>query len=148
MAATAPRTKVRFQERAELLDFLLDVSAATSETLDLDRILANVAAIVKDVIPYDLFAILLYTERQQPGLSIRYSIGHREEVVRNLVIPLGEGLTGVAAASRQPVLSSDVHNDARYLTALDAVQSELAVPMLTRGKLVGVIDLQSTRLNA
>jgi sigma-B regulation protein RsbU (phosphoserine phosphatase) len=147
MAATAPRTKVRFQERAELLDFLLEVSAATSETLDLDRILANVAAIVKDVIPYDLFAILLHSERQH-GLGIRYAIGHREEVVRNLVIPLGEGITGIAAANRQPVLSGDVRNDPRYLTALDAVQSELAVPMLARGKLVGVIDLQSTRLGA
>jgi len=147
MAATAPRTKVRFQERAELLDFLLEVSAATSETLDLDRILANVAAVVKDVIRYDLFAILLYSERQH-GLSIRYAIGHREEVVRSLVIPLGEGITGIAGATRQPILSSDVRNDPRYLTALDAVQSELAVPMLARGKLVGVIDLQSTRLGA
>jgi len=147
MAVPTPKSKVRFQERAELLDFLLDVSAATSETLDLDRILANVGAIVKDVIPYDLFAILLYSERQQ-GLGIRYAIGHREEVVRNLVIPLGEGITGIAAANRQPVLSGDVRNDSRYLTALDAVQSELAVPMLARGKLVGVIDLQSTRLGA
>ena len=145
--APTTKSKVRFQERAELLDFLLEVSAATSETLDLDRILANVAAIVKDVLPYDLFAILLYSERQH-GLGIRYSIGHREEVVRNLVIPLGEGITGIAAANRQPVLSGDVRNDPRYLTALDAVQSELAVPMLTRGKLVGVIDLQSTRIGA
>ena len=147
MAAPTSKAKVRFQERAELLDFLLDVSAATSDTLDLDRILANVATIVKDVVPYDLFAILLYSERQH-GLGIRYSIGHREEVVRNLVIPLGEGLTGVAAATRQPVLSADVRSDSRYLPALDAVQSELAVPMLARGKLVGVIDLQSTRLAA
>jgi sigma-B regulation protein RsbU (phosphoserine phosphatase) len=145
--APSSKSKVRFQERAELLDFLLEVSAVTSETLDLDRILANVAAIVKDVVPYDLFAILLYSDRQH-GLGIRYSIGHREEVVRNLVIPLGEGITGIAAASRQPVLSGDVRNDPRYLTALDAVQSELAVPMVTRGKLVGVIDLQSTRPGA
>jgi phosphoserine phosphatase RsbU/P len=145
MAAPTGKTKIRFQERAELLDFLLEVSTATSETLDLDRILANVAAIVKDVVPYDLFAILLYSDRQH-GLSIRYSIGHREEVVRNLVIPLGQGITGSAAASRQPILAADVHQDARYLPALDAVQSELAVPMLARGKLVGVIDLQSTRL--
>jgi len=145
--ATAPRkSAVRFQERADLLDFLLDVAAATSETLDLDRILANVATIVKEVIPYDLFAILLYSERQG-GLGIRYAIGHREEIVRSLLLPLGDGITGSAAATRQPILVSDVRNDPRYLSALDAVQSELAAPMLTRGKLVGVIDLQSTRLN-
>ncbi len=147
MATPARKSTVRFHERAELLDFLLEVSTATSESLDLDRIMANVAASVKEVIPYDLFAILLYSERQR-GLSIRYSIGHREEIVRSLVLPLGEGITGAAAASRQPILVPDVRSDPRYLTALDAVQSELAVPMLARGKLVGVIDLQSTRLNA
>ena len=147
MAAPGRKVDVRFHERAELLDFLLEVSAVTSETLDLDRILANVASIVKDVVPYDLFAILLYSERQG-GLSIRYGIGHRDEVMRHLVIPLGEGITGLAAASRQPVVVGDVQNDARYLPALDAVRSELAVPMVVRGRLVGVIDLQATRLNA
>ncbi|HTS47773.1 MAG TPA: SpoIIE family protein phosphatase [Bryobacteraceae bacterium] len=146
--ATAPRkSAVRFQERAELLDFLLDVAAATSETLDLERILANVATIVKEVVPYDLFAILLYSERRG-GLTIRYAIGHREEIIRSLTLPLGEGITGIAASTRQPILVTDVRSDPRYLSALDAVQSELAVPMLARGKLVGVIDLQSTRLDA
>src|SRR5579863_6271967 len=73
---TMPRkSAIRFRERAELLDFLLEVSRATSETLDRDKLLANVAAVVKDVIPYDLFAILLYSELAQ-GLRIRYSIGH------------------------------------------------------------------------
>lgn len=147
MATPGSKVDIRFHERAELLDFLLEVSAITSETLDLDRILANIAAIVKDVIPYDLFAILLYSERQK-GLSIRYGIGHRDEVMRNLVIPLGEGITGLAAAKLQPVLVGDVRSDARYLPALDAVRSELAVPMVVRGRLVGVIDLQATRLDA
>jgi sigma-B regulation protein RsbU (phosphoserine phosphatase) len=147
MASPTRKSTIRFQERAELLDFLLEVSAVTSETLDLDRILANVGSIVNEVVPYNLFAILLYSERQQ-GLRIRYSIGHRDELVRSLLVPLGEGITGQAAASRQPVLVGDVRSDPRYLTAVDAVQSELAVPMLARGKLVGVIDLQSTRLNA
>ncbi len=137
----------RFQERAELLDFLLEVSEATSETLDLDRILANIAVLVKEVVTYDLFAILLYTERVR-GLRIRYSIGHRDEVVNNLLIPLNEGITGTAAETRRPILVTDVRNDPRYLNALDAVRSEMAVPMMARGRLVGVIDIQSIRLNA
>jgi len=136
---------VRFRERAELLDFLLEVSAATSETLDLDRLLANVANIIKEVIPHDLFAILLYNEKAG-GLRIRYSIGHRPEM-SNLVIPLGEGITGSAGLARQPVMVGDVSSDSRYLVALDAVRAELAVPMIARGNLVGIIDLQSTRLN-
>lgn len=144
----APRkAEIRFRERAELLDFLLEVSSVTSETLDLDRLLSNVAEIVKDVIPYELFAILLYNEKTR-SLRMRHSIGHRDEVAKNLQVRLGEGITGSAAAMRQPLLVKDVRQDSRYLNALDAVRAELAVPMLIRGKLVGIIDLQATRVGA
>src|SRR3954451_12270184 len=139
--------KAKFRERAELLDFLLEVSTVTSETLDLDRLLGNVAEIIKDVIPYELFAILLFNDKTRT-LRMRYSIGHRDEVAKNLVIRVGEGITGSAADERRPILVKDVRKDSRYLNALDAVRAELAVPMLMRGKLVGVIDLQSTRLDA
>jgi sigma-B regulation protein RsbU (phosphoserine phosphatase) len=144
----APRkSAVRFKERSELLDFLLEVSAATAQTLDLNQLLANVAEIVQRVLPYDLFAILLYNERRR-DLRIRYAVGHREEVVSGVSIALGEGITGMAAARREPVLVGDVRNEPRYLQTVDAVRTEMAVPMTARGKLAGVIDLQSTRLNA
>jgi sigma-B regulation protein RsbU (phosphoserine phosphatase) len=54
------KATVRFRERSELLDFLLEVSGMTSQTLDMDQLLANVAEIIQKVLPYDLFAILLY----------------------------------------------------------------------------------------
>lgn len=138
---------VRFRERAELLDFLLEVAGLTAETLDLDKLLGNVADIVRQVIPHELFAILLYSDRVK-GLRIRYARGHRDEVVANMVVGLGEGITGTAAQTRQPVLVPDVRDDQRYLNALDAVRSELAVPMVARQKLVGVLDLQSVQPNA
>src|ERR1039457_5867113 len=136
------KASVRFREKSEMLDFLLEVSAATTQTLDLDHLLASVAEIIRKVLPYDLFAILLYNERRQ-DLRIRYAVGHREEVVSNVALALGEGLTGSAAASGEPVLVGDVRNDPRYLNTVDAVRTELAVPMSARAKLVGVIDLQS-----
>jgi len=141
------KSAVRFRERSELLDFLLEISTATAETLDLDRLLANVAEIIGRVLRYDLFAILLYSERRR-ALHIRHAVGHREELISKLSIALGEGLTGAAAARREPVLVGDVRSDPRYLNAVDAVRTELAVPMIARKRLVGVIDLQSTRVNA
>jgi sigma-B regulation protein RsbU (phosphoserine phosphatase) len=137
----------RFREPAELLDFFLEIAAVTSETLDLDRLLAGVAGLVTSAIPCELFAILLYSEKQR-GLTIHYAMGHREEVIGKLVIPLGEGITGAAALARETILVGDVRSDPRYLHALDAVRTELAVPMVVHGKLVGVIDIESTRLNA
>lgn len=90
---TAPRVKpaVRFRERSDLLDFLLEVATLTSETLELDELLVNVAEIVRRVTPYDLFAILLFNDKRK-DLRIRYAVGHREEVVRNLSLALGEEL--------------------------------------------------------
>lgn len=143
----ARKTSVRFRERSELLDFLLEVSAATAQTLDLDQLLANVAEIIQKVLPYDLLAIMLYNEKRR-DLKIRYAVGHREEVVRSLSVALGEGVTGASALRGEPVLVGDVRNDPRYLRAVDAVRTELAVPMHARNKLVGVIDLESTRVNA
>ncbi len=147
MPAARSNKPAPFRERAELLDFLLEVADGTSQSLDLDELLANVAAFVGKVLKYELFAILLFSEKQQ-DLRIRFGIGHREEVVRNLSIRLGEGVTGAAAALREPVLVADVRRDKRYLSSLDAVRAELAVPMITRHKLVGVIDVQSTTVGA
>src|SRR5580698_6847658 len=126
----APRIKapVQFRERTDLLDFLLEVSTVMAETLDLDELLASVAGIVQRVIPYDLFAMLLFNEKRQ-DLRIRHAVGHREDVVRNLVIGLGEGIVGTAAQTREPILVTDTRNDPRYLLTSDAVRCELSVPM-------------------
>jgi len=145
-----PETSARvakFRDRAELLDFLLEIAEATSVTLDLDDLMSKLAEIVREVAPWDLFAILLYSE-ERAGLKVRYAVGHQNATVKRLVIPLSEGLTGAAATSLEPVLAGDVRSDPRYIPTVDAVQTELAVPMIARDRLVGVIDLQSTRPNA
>ncbi|HET8546804.1 MAG TPA: GAF domain-containing protein [Bryobacteraceae bacterium] len=145
--ASPRKADVRFREREELLDFLLELSTVTAETLDLDKLLPQVADFIARVIPHEVFAILLYSDKQH-SLRVRYARGHRDEVVRNVVIPVGEGLTGIAAQKRRPVLSNNVLEDRRYIPTIDAVRSELAVPMIARNKLVGVIDIQATRTNA
>src|SRR5260370_29887637 len=115
--ASPRKSTVRFRERSELLDFLLEVSAATSETLELDKLLANVADIVKKVIDCELFAILLYTEKYQE-LRIRYAVGHRPDLVNNLTLTLNDAITDAAAKLRQPLLAGDVPNHPRYSNSI------------------------------
>jgi sigma-B regulation protein RsbU (phosphoserine phosphatase) len=147
MRSPRAKTPVHFRERTDLLDFLLEVSTVMAETLDLDELLASVAQIVQRVIPYDLFAILLFNEKRR-DLRIRYAVGHREDVVRNLSIGLGEGIVGTAAQTREPILAADTAADPRYLQTSDVVRCELSVPMIARRRLVGVIDVQSARTGA
>jgi len=133
--------------RVDPIEILLKASeVAADHTLDLDDLLRALAALVRKVVPFQLFAIMLSDEDET--LAIRYSIGYRPELVRNLRLVLGQGITGAAAQSRKTVLVNDVSKDPRYVAAVDAVRSEIAVPLVAHGKLVGVIDLQTSRLNA
>ena len=90
---------------------------------------------------------LLSTEKGD-ALRIRFSIGYGGDVVRSLRIQIGEGITGTAAQQLKPVIVNDVSRDSRYIPAVDNVRSEMAVPLVARGKMVGVVDLQSAELNA
>ncbi len=119
---------------------------AADHPLSLDDLLRSLANLVRKVIDYQLFAVLLADADET--LSIRYSIGYRPDLVRNLRVKRGQGITGDAAEQRRTVVVADVRQDPRYLMAIEAVRSEIAVPLVARGKLVGVIDLQSTAARA
>jgi L-methionine (R)-S-oxide reductase len=61
-----------------------------------------------------------------------------------------EGLNGEAVRSRCTVISNDVTNDPRYLTAFNNTQSEIIIPILVddHRPVVGTIDVESNRKNA
>ena len=129
------------------LRILLEASQVAAEySLDLDDLLEALGGLIRKLVDYQLFAFLLTEENQD--LSIRYSIGYRPELVRTLRVESGRGITVHAAVERRTIVSNDVRNDDRYLMALDAVRSEMSVPLVARGRLVGVIDLQSSLQDA
>ncbi len=134
------------ENQAETLQTLIEIGEQLNATLDLDEILRRTAVLIKKVIDYEIFAVMLLNERTQT-LRFRFAIGHREEVVRNWEVPLGRGITGTAALARQAVLVPDVTKDPRYINALDSVRSELAIPLLIKGRCIGVLDIQSVCVN-
>jgi phosphoserine phosphatase RsbU/P len=129
---------------AEVLSKMAEIGETINASLDLDEVLSHAAAQIKSLIEYEVFAVLLLDENSRE-LSFRFAIGHRQEVVENWRIPLGQGIIGTAAATGRPVRVGDVRQDPRYLNALDAVQSELAVPLILQGRVVGVLDIESSQ---
>ncbi len=123
------------------LDFLMQVAEALNTTLDLPTLMHRVADLVRAVIDYRIFAILLLNDRTQE-LWMRFQIGHTPEIER-MRIKLGHGVVGQAALSRSPMLVPDVSALSNYIDANPAVRSELAVPLITKNKVIGVIDIQS-----
>ena len=93
---------------AALLATLYDIGKETASILDLDQLLHRVADVVKRVIDYEMFGILLLDEeRRELVLRKSVSYGIVQEKTR---IALGEGLCGTAALTKQPILVADVRN--------------------------------------
>ena len=134
------RSQARPLELTELLTLLLEVSEQINSTLDLDELMSRVAEVVKRVIDYEVFAILLLNEKTQV-LKVRFSLGYPEEATKRLRIKVGEGIVGRAAATRLAMRIGDVRKDPDYIQSLASVRSELAVPLITKNRLIGIVDL-------
>jgi sigma-B regulation protein RsbU (phosphoserine phosphatase) len=93
------------------------------------------------VIPYRIFAILLVNDRTRE-MRVRFQIGHTMQVER-LHIPMGRGVVGQVALTRQPVLLNDVTAAESYVEVNPGVRSELAVPLIAKNRLIGVLDIES-----
>src|SRR5271154_7608602 len=127
---------------AEVLSTLTEIGEEVNASLDLDEVLARTAALIKRHIDYEIFGVLM-VEGNGAYLKHRFSIGYPPELAENLRVPIGQGITGTAAATGHPVRVSDTSKDPRYINAIESVRSELAVPLMFRGKCVGVLDIQS-----
>jgi phosphoserine phosphatase RsbU/P len=64
------------------------------------------------------------------------------------VLPLDKGITGAAASSRHAVLSRDTAADPRYIESHPGICSELAVPLIVKDRVIGVMDLESEHVGA
>ena len=126
------------------VDFLLRFADALNTTLDLNTLMHRVADLVRAVIDYRIFAILLVNDRTG-DLRMRFQTGHAPDVER-LRIKLGRGIVGQAAAERRAILVDDVRLVENYIDANPDVRSELAVPLIHKNRVVGIIDLQSEQV--
>ncbi len=143
-SAEHPENRIRVS--SEHVDFLLRLAEALNNTLDLQTLMLRVAELVRAVVDYRIFAILLINDRTHE-LWMRFQVGHSPEIER-MRVKLGRGIVGQAAQHRTSVLVDDVRHTPQYINANPAVQSELAVPLIVKNRVIGVIDLESEQLAA
>ena len=122
-------------------EFLLRLTDALNTTLDLQTLLKRTAALVRAVIDYRIFAILL-VDSTSNDLRMRFQIGHRPDIER-LRVHLGQGVTGQVALNHEPMLVPEVRDLANYIDANPEVHSELAVPLIVKNRVIGVIDIHA-----
>jgi phosphoserine phosphatase RsbU/P len=138
-----------FPEQAQTLSLLYEVSREITSILERQELLRSIAQRVKRLVNYDAFSVMLWNERSQ-SLEASFEMRYEDSLPSRMRIRLSEGLTGAAAAERRVLRVNDVHLDPRYIscgTSLE-VRSELVIPLLLQDRLIGVLDLESTKVHA
>jgi phosphoserine phosphatase RsbU/P len=136
-------------ERNQTVSLLLDLSRELTSILERDELLLRIADRIKRVVNYHVFNLMLWNETTSK-LECAFTKYYEEVISEQVAVPLFKGLTGHAAGYRCTVRVADVRLDPRYITFPHGqnVLSDLVVPLLLQNRLVGVLDLESTQLNA
>jgi NtrC-family two-component system sensor histidine kinase KinB len=134
-------------ERMRQAMVLQRVSSRLMRTLNVDQLLGEILEVLERSFGYLHCAVLLVDEATGE-LYTRASRGYpREAVERRRVKVGGEGIAGWVAAHKVPLNVPDVTEDPRYVEGVRGIRSEIAVPMLSSEKVIGVLDVQSPRVN-
>jgi diguanylate cyclase (GGDEF)-like protein len=125
------------------ISMLYDASQAVLSTFDLDEVLQQILTIARDYFHLQNVAILLLDKDElYVRCQVGWDAGHDK-----IRLPLGTGITGAAADQKRPIYAADVTKDARYILSAKNTRSELAVPLMVRDHVVGVLDCQSENLD-
>jgi diguanylate cyclase (GGDEF)-like protein len=124
---------------------LYDASQAVLSTFELDEVLQRILVIARDYFHLQNVAILLLDKEKQE-LHPRCVIGW-DPGTESLRLPLHQGISGAAARHKKPIYAPDVSADPQYVSSAKNTRSELAIPLMVRDEVVGVLDCQSENPN-
>lgn len=152
-AALAVQNAQHFAEerrRAEQFRVIGEVGRLTS-ILDIDELLNEIVRLIQQAFGYDHVGLALIEGDQaiyRVGAGKLWNNPDFEFAPDRLKVGT-EGITGWVAGSGEPLLAPDVSQEPRYVWLRGSdTRSELAVPLKVAGKVIGVLDAQSDRLNA
>jgi sigma-B regulation protein RsbU (phosphoserine phosphatase) len=138
------RLYARVSRQAQTLTVLNEIAVELTSILDLDPLLERMGQLLRRLIDYQMFTIMLLDEKGET-LITRYAwrFGSAQEPLRSL--PITGGLVGAAVREWRLVNVPDVRKDARYVAMNPETRSELVVPLFHKGRIIGVLDLEHTR---
>ncbi|HID64247.1 MAG TPA: GAF domain-containing protein, partial [Anaerolineae bacterium] len=138
------------RKRVAQLKAIGEVGQQIASTLDLDELLHRVVNSLVNVFDYYCANILL-VDADAGEIILQASAGHSGRMYEGYRLKIGQqGITGWVAQTGEPLLVNDVTKDPRYhfVEELRDTRSELAVPIKAKGEVMGVLDVQSTQLDA
>ncbi|HKK01151.1 MAG TPA: GAF domain-containing protein, partial [Desulfuromonadales bacterium] len=134
------------EHNERLLKALIEIGQELASTIELDELLDRILRISRDVFQFEN-AIIRLLDTASGELITAASYGYADATV-SPAIRLGQGVMGQVALSGEPILVDDVTTRPDYVQGIPGARSELAVPLLTRERVIGVFNVESCRPNA
>jgi GAF domain-containing protein len=122
----------------------ITTSAASGTTLE--EALTSAVKGLQVTLGGDRVAILL-SDEERKNLVVKAWVGYSDNAT-NLNIPVGSGITGWVAAHRKPLRVNDISQDTRYIQVSSNTRSELAIPLIFRNDILGVLNVESEQVSA
>ena len=147
--------QIELNRRAQQLAAVSEISTTSSRELDIEKMLATVVHLTQR--RFGLYHAHVFTYNETSKLLEIVACGYREGDVHEgthgtTTIPIEQeqSLVARAARTRSPIVVNDVRSDPGWLPnpLLPETASELAVPLLIGDEVLGVLDVQSERINA
>lgn len=131
------------------LKILTEIARAANSVLEPRRVMEIVMGKAQALIRADAWSLLLVDEKQQ-SLSFEVSKGERASRIKDYKLAVGQGIAGWVVRYRRPVIINDVRRDRRFDPSVDKMtgfqtRSILCVPLISRGRIIGVVELLNKR---
>ena len=135
-----PRDVLTVADSRELR-IIYRIAQETSSVLELDVLLQRIVDIIRQVMGYYMVAVMLPVDGR-PGLQVGAQSGYSVNIKGRILEP-GEGVTGWVFEHGTPLVVPDISAESRYVGLDPQVRSELAFPLISRGRLIGVLNAES-----
>jgi signal transduction histidine kinase len=124
---------------------LIEISRDLASTLDLDTLLSDIVHAAADITSAEAASILLYDDTARQ-LYFQIATNIDEPTLRGLIVPLDKSIAGWIVTNRQSVRIDDAHEDERFFGDVDqtidySTKSLLGIPLITKNKVVGVLEV-------
>ncbi len=124
---------------------VIEISRDLASTLDLDTLLDDIVRAAADITRAEAASILLYDDTARQ-LYFQVSTNMEEPTMRGFIVPLEKSIAGWIVTNRQSVRIDDAHKDDRHFSEVEQTigfetRSLLGIPLITKNKVVGVLEV-------
>jgi PAS domain S-box-containing protein len=128
------------QKSGRLLDALIEIGQELASTTDLQELLDTVLKVAREVFCFEN-AIIRLLDDDGLHLNAAAAFGYTDDAM--VPIQIGQGVMGRTAEVQKPILVEDVAKVHDYVPGIPGARCELAVPLISKKKLVGVLNVES-----